>query len=187
MDFIVSYTATSNNRVITYRDYTTGTLGNNQWKKTAIAPDNFEPNAWNPGETIALDALLFPQPSDDPTHTLAITTPNGITVVSLFSAKGFSWFTTAKDISLTTTGSWQDIDLSAYVPAGATGAVVEVVHTGTTNGLSGVVRGKVPCRTVGAESTPRPADLVERDFHAPAPNRLWVADLTYVPSWSGFV
>ena len=29
--------------------------------------------------------------------------------------------------------------------------------------------------------------VVERDFHAPAPNRLWVADLTYVPSWSGFV
>ncbi len=53
--------------------------------------------------------------------------------------------------------------------------------------LSGVVRGKVKRTTVAGESAPRPADLVERDFHAPAPNRLWVADLTYVPSWSGFV
>ncbi len=53
--------------------------------------------------------------------------------------------------------------------------------------LSGVVRGKVKRTTVADESAPRPADLVERDFQAPAPDRLWVADLTYVPSWSGFV
>ena len=32
----------------------------------------------------------------------------------------------------------------------------------------------------------RPADLVDRKFNAPAPNRLWVADLTYVSTWSGF-
>lgn len=32
----------------------------------------------------------------------------------------------------------------------------------------------------------RPADLVERRFAASAPNRLWVADLTYVRTWSGF-
>ena len=30
-------------------------------------------------------------------------------------------------------------------------------------------------------------DLVDRNFSAPAPNRLWVADLTYVATWSGFV
>ena len=34
---------------------------------------------------------------------------------------------------------------------------------------------------------PRPADLVERCFSASAPDRLWVADLTYVRIWSGFV
>ena len=34
---------------------------------------------------------------------------------------------------------------------------------------------------------PRPEDLVERDFTAPAPNQLWVADITYVATWSGFV
>ena len=34
---------------------------------------------------------------------------------------------------------------------------------------------------------PRPADLVEREFRAPAPNRLWVADLTYVKTHAGWV
>ena len=49
-----------------------------------------------------------------------------------------------------------------------------------------MVRGKVRRTTVPDESAPRPADLVDRDFRAPVPNRLWVADLTYVRTWSGF-
>ena len=53
--------------------------------------------------------------------------------------------------------------------------------------LSGVVRGKRKRTTFSAEVSPRPADLVERNFTASAPNRLWVADLTYVSTWSGFV
>ena len=53
-------------------------------------------------------------------------------------------------------------------------------------GLAGAVRGKVRRTTVPSELSPRPADLVERVFAAPAPNRLWVADLTYVSTWSGF-
>jgi transposase InsO family protein len=36
-------------------------------------------------------------------------------------------------------------------------------------------------------TAPRPADLVERDFSATRPNQLWVADLTYVATWAGFV
>lgn len=45
-------------------------------------------------------------------------------------------------------------------------------------GLRGVVRGKTSVRTTfGDESGSRPADLVERQFRAAAPNRLWVADL----------
>ena len=36
------------------------------------------------------------------------------------------------------------------------------------------------------KAAPRPADLVRRNFRAAAPNRLWVADLTYVRTWSGF-
>jgi transposase InsO family protein len=43
--------------------------------------------------------------------------------------------------------------------------------------LSGVVRGKKKRTTIPAEVSPRPADLVERNFTAEAPNRLWVADL----------
>lgn len=53
--------------------------------------------------------------------------------------------------------------------------------------LEGVVRGKRKRTTVAGELDERPADLVDRNFLAPAPNRLWVADLTYVSTWSGFV
>ena len=54
-------------------------------------------------------------------------------------------------------------------------------------GLRGVVRGKTPRTTVAADGTDRPADLVDRHFVAAAPNRLWVADLTYVKTHSGWV
>ena len=54
-------------------------------------------------------------------------------------------------------------------------------------GIAGVVRGKKPRTTKPGQLAQQPADLVKRDFSAPAPNRLWVADLTYVPTWSGFV
>jgi transposase InsO family protein len=53
--------------------------------------------------------------------------------------------------------------------------------------LEGVRRGKPHRTTTPAAATPRPADLVERDFSAQRPNQLWVADLTYVATWSGFV
>jgi putative transposase len=52
--------------------------------------------------------------------------------------------------------------------------------------LSGVVRGKKKRTTVPAEAIQRPADLVERNFTAAAPNAVWVADRTYVSTWSGF-
>ena len=53
-------------------------------------------------------------------------------------------------------------------------------------GLSGAVRGKARRTTIADPTAPRPADLVGRRFAPPAPNRLWVADLTYVSTWSGF-
>ena len=54
-------------------------------------------------------------------------------------------------------------------------------------GLEGVVRGKRRRTTIADERANRPVDLVERDFTARAPNRLWVADFTYVATWSGVV
>jgi putative transposase len=57
-----------------------------------------------------------------------------------------------------------------------------------TLGLRGVVRGKTSVRTTVADARDnRPLDLVGRQFRAPAPNRLWVADLTYVKTHSGWV
>ena len=146
MDFIVDYTDTSNNKVFTYLTYTTGTLGNNQWKKTSISPDSFQPNGWDPDETITLDAILSPAQKDDTSATVAVVSPNGVAAASSFSSKGFFWFTNAFDISLIITGSWQDIDLSDYVPKGASGAIVELVHTGSSVAYSGVVRGKEDTR-----------------------------------------
>jgi transposase InsO family protein len=54
-------------------------------------------------------------------------------------------------------------------------------------GLEGVRRGKPHRTTTPDETAARPVDLVERDFSAVRPNQLWVADLTYVATWSGFV
>ena len=56
-------------------------------------------------------------------------------------------------------------------------------------GLSGATRGGrfKPTTTISDEAAARPLDLVERRFRAPAPNRLWVADLTYVKTHAGWV
>jgi len=55
-------------------------------------------------------------------------------------------------------------------------------------GLAGAVRGrKVKVTAIPDTSTARPPDLVTRQFTATRPNQLWVADLTYVATWRGFV
>jgi putative transposase len=53
-------------------------------------------------------------------------------------------------------------------------------------GLAGVSRRRFVTTTVrdGARQAP---DLVERDFTAERPNLLWVADITYIPTWAGFL
>jgi len=54
-------------------------------------------------------------------------------------------------------------------------------------GLRGVCRRK-GWRTTVRDRDARPApDLVERNFRAEHPDRLWVADITYIPTWSGFL
>jgi putative transposase len=54
-------------------------------------------------------------------------------------------------------------------------------------GLQGVVRGKPIRTTVRDKAAPGPMDHVNRQFQAPRPNALWVSDLTYVSTWTGFV
>jgi putative transposase len=54
-------------------------------------------------------------------------------------------------------------------------------------GLRGAVRGKAVRTTVSDKAAPCPLDRVNRDFKAPRPNVLWVADFTYVATWTGFV
>ena len=54
-------------------------------------------------------------------------------------------------------------------------------------GLHGVIRGKPVRTTISDKAALCPLDRVNRQFHAPAPNRLWVSDFTYVSTWSGFV
>jgi putative transposase len=56
----------------------------------------------------------------------------------------------------------------------------------TQAGLAGVCRRRFVTSTVkdGGRQAP---DLVERNFMAEAPDRLWVADITYIPTWAGFL
>lgn len=54
-------------------------------------------------------------------------------------------------------------------------------------GLQGAIRGNWVRTTIPDAATLCPLDRVNRQFHAPAPNRLWVYDFTYVATWSGFV
>lgn len=54
------------------------------------------------------------------------------------------------------------------------------------NGIRGAKRRGKPWRTTKSDpAAQRPRDLVERDFSAPAPNRLWVGDFTHLRCWEG--
>jgi putative transposase len=53
-------------------------------------------------------------------------------------------------------------------------------------GLAGVSRRRFVVTTAKSDNRQAP-DLVERNFSAAAPDRLWVADITYVPTWAGFL
>ena len=54
-------------------------------------------------------------------------------------------------------------------------------------GLRGAVRGRSFKTTTSSDTDARPRDLVQRRFRAVRPNQLWVADITYVATWGGFV
>jgi transposase InsO family protein len=54
-------------------------------------------------------------------------------------------------------------------------------------GIQGVKRGRRTVTTIPGDALDRPRDAVNRDFNVSRPNALWVADLTYVATWRGFV
>ena len=54
-------------------------------------------------------------------------------------------------------------------------------------GLKGIKRGQSCKTTIPDEVSEKPLDLVNREFVASKPDQLWVADITYVATWSGFV
>ena len=54
-------------------------------------------------------------------------------------------------------------------------------------GIQGVKRGRRTITTIPDDALDRPRDAVNRDFNVSRPNALWVADLTYVATWRGFV
>jgi putative transposase len=61
--------------------------------------------------------------------------------------------------------------------------VARLMRTAALQGVS-----RRACRTTVRDETARPApDLVDRQFTAGGPDRLWVADITYVPTWAGFL
>ena len=54
-------------------------------------------------------------------------------------------------------------------------------------GLQGIVRGRRIRTTISDTARPCPLDRVNRKFAAERPNQLWLADFTYVATWTGFV
>lgn len=75
---------------------------------------------------------------------------------------------------------WQQLNREAITVARCT---VERLMRDT--GLAGARRGRRHRTTRADAAAARPADLVGRNFNPPAPSRTWVADFTYVPTWSG--
>lgn len=70
------------------------------------------------------------------------------------------------------------------VPGASAGSVDRAMRI---LGLSGVRRDKGIRTTIPSKDGKRAGDLLDRDFSAEAPNRVWVTDFTYVRTWAGWV
>ena len=93
----------------------------------------------------------------------------------------------------------REIHAASYRTYGAPRIHAELVANGAAVGrkrvarlmrlanLAGVSRRKAPCTTQRREGARPAPDLVDRKFSAEAPDRLWVADITYLPTWAGFL
>ncbi|WP_421405591.1 IS3 family transposase [Agrobacterium fabrum] len=77
---------------------------------------------------------------------------------------------------------WRQLQREGYAIARCT-----VARLMRSMSLQGIIRGKPVRTTFSDKAAPSPLDRVNRQFKAPAPNRLWVSDFTYVATWQGFV
>ena len=77
---------------------------------------------------------------------------------------------------------WRQLKREDFVVARCT-----VARLMQTLGLQGVVGGRRTKTTIPDDAADRPLDRVHRNFKVTRPNALWVADLTYVATWRGFV
>jgi transposase InsO family protein len=77
---------------------------------------------------------------------------------------------------------WRQLGREDIVVARCT--VARLMRSG---GLQGVVRGRKRRTTIAKEGAERPLDHVNRQFEATRPDQWWVADFTYVATWTGFV
>jgi putative transposase len=82
---------------------------------------------------------------------------------------------------------WRQLGREGSAVARCTVARCTVARLMREMGLQGIVRGRTKRTTVSDKAVPCPLDRVNRDFKAPQPNTLWVADFTYVATWVGFV
>ena len=90
--------------------------------------------------------------------------------------------------TLTPEGLYGRRKMTAYLrrsamPEASAGSVDRAMRT---LGLVGVRRDKTTRTTIPAKDGIRAGDLLNRQFTAPAPNRVWVTDFTYVRTWAGF-
>jgi putative transposase len=70
---------------------------------------------------------------------------------------------------------------------GASASLNRVARVMRNAGIRGVSRRKWPTTTLRGEDARSAPDLLERDFTATGPDQVWVADITYVPTSSGFL
>lgn len=89
---------------------------------------------------------------------------------------------------LTPEGLYGRRKMTAYLRrTGFEVAVCTVDRCMRTLGRTGVRRGKKVRTTIPADNGQRASDLLDRKFTATEPNRIWVADFSYVRTWAGFV
>ena len=82
---------------------------------------------------------------------------------------------------------WRAQGLAAIAAGGLLRRALYGGPADAEHGPSGAIRGKPLRTTIRDKTAPCPLDHVNREFQAPAPDRLWLADFTYVSTWAGFI